>query len=216
MPSQNVFPKPDHLSFFESAALPLAGLTAYRSLFHKGEIVAGKKVLISGIGGGVALFALQFAIAAGAEVYVSSSSTEKINKAIALGAKEGVLYTEAKWSKSLVQISGGIDLVIDGAGGGSFNEVLKACNPGAIISIYGGTAGTIQCSPQMLFWKQIQVKGTTMGSPMDFQNMLNFVNKHQIVPIIDSVHKLNDVNQAFQRMHKGEQFGKIVINLSGT
>ena len=213
IPASNVFVKPNHLSRFEAAALPLAGLTAYRALFVKGELKGGQNVLISGIGGGVALFALQFALAVGAKVYVTSGSQHKIEQAIAMGAEGGVLYTEEKWSKTIQKISGGIDVIVDGAGGAGFNELVKCCNPGAIISNYGGTAGAIKMSPQILFWKQIQIKGTTMGSPMDFQNMLNFVTNHHIVPVIDSVYSLHEINAAFARMADGKQFGKIIVSL---
>ncbi len=214
VPSENIFPKPEHLSFFEAAALPLAGLTAYRSIFSKGGIDASSNVLISGIGGGVALFAMQFAIKAGARVYVTSSKQEKIDKAISMGALGGVLYNQEKWSKQMGELSKGIDLVIDGAGGPGFNELLKCCNPGAKMVVYGGTAGSMKVSPQLLFWKQIQINGSTMGSPMDFQNMLNFINLHQIVPVIDSVYKLTNINKAIERMASGQQFGKILINCS--
>ena len=95
---------PTHLTIEQAAALPLAGLTAYRALFGRAQLQAGEKVLISGIGGGVALFAMQFAIAAGADVYVSSSSEEKIAHAVQMGAKAGVLYTEESWHKNFVNL----------------------------------------------------------------------------------------------------------------
>ena len=108
---------PPHLSNAEAAAIPLAGLTAYRALFTKGQITSGSKLLITGIGGGVGLAALLLGVAAGAEVYVTSSSEQKIARAKGLGAKDGVLYTDFNWSKELKNKSGELDVVLDSAGG---------------------------------------------------------------------------------------------------
>ena len=213
VPQQNVFPKPEFLSWYGAAALPLAGITAYRALFYKGQVKKGDHVLITGIGGGVALFALQFALAQEAIVYVTSGSDSKIQSAESMGAAGGANYQENGWAKRIKEISGGIDLVIDGAGGPGFGDLIKICNPGASVVSYGGTAGKVSFLPQLLFWKQVNVLGSTMGSPLDFQNMLNFVNHHKIDPVIDSVFKLADINKAMERMKSGTQFGKIVINL---
>ncbi|MBK9272409.1 MAG: zinc-binding dehydrogenase [Saprospiraceae bacterium] len=214
VPETNIFPSPEHLEDYQSASLPLAGLTAYRSLITKGNAQKGEHVFISGIGGGVALYAMQFSLALGCKVFVSSSSQSKIETAISMGASGGVNYQQENWESTLVDMSNGIDLVIDGAGGAGFNKLLKVMNPSGRICIYGGTQGLIQnISPQNLFWKQISIYGSTMGSPSDFENMLKFVNTHKIVPIIDSVFNLDQVNDAFQRMNNGLQFGKIVIQI---
>ena len=165
VPEDKIYDKPAHLSFEQAAALPLAGLTAYRALFAKCQLQKGEKVLISGVGGGVALFACQFAEAAGAEVYVTSGSEEKIAKAVELGAKGGVNYKSDNWTKELTTLSGGFDVIIDSAGGEGFAGFLKVANPGCRIAIYGGTRGKIQnLSPQILFWKQISIFGTSMGN----------------------------------------------------
>jgi len=207
-----IHPAPNHLTDFEAAALPLGGLTAYRALFSRAKIRKNEKILISGIGGGVALFAMQFAIAAGLEVYVSSGSDEKIEKAIALGAKAGVNYKKNDWYKELISLSGGIDVIIDSAAGPTFNNYLKLINPGGRIVIYGGTKGKIQnLIPQILFWKQVSILGSTMGSELDFNNMLNFVNKYKIKPVLDSLYDLKDFNIAINRMETAVQFGKIVL-----
>jgi NADPH:quinone reductase-like Zn-dependent oxidoreductase len=215
VPENKIHEKPAHLSFEQAAALPLAGLTAYRALFTKCQLQKGEKVLISGIGGGVALFACQFAIAAGAEVYVTSGSDEKIAKAVEFGAKGGANYKSDEWTKDLKQKAGGFDVIIDSAGGEGFSNFMKIANPGCRIAIYGGTRGKIQnLSPQILFWKQISIFGTSMGNDDDFKNMLDFVNQHQIIPIVDSVFDLKDGNAALDRMDKGLQFGKIVLKVS--
>ncbi len=205
--------KPAHLSWEEAAALPLAGLTAFRALFTRGQLQGGERVLISGAGGGVALFALQFALAADAEVYVTSGSEEKLQKATQIGAKGGVNYRNPDWGKQLKSEAGGFDLVIDSAGGDGFREFLKVINPAGRIVVYGGTQGAInQLSPQILFWKQIDIRGSTMGTPEEFREMAAFVDRCRLRPIVDSVYPISRGQEAFDRMAQGRQFGKIVID----
>ena len=206
--------KPLHLGYEEAAALPLAGLTAYRVLFTKCNLQSDEKVFISGIGGGVALMAFQFALAAGAQVYVSSSTEEKIQRAIDMGAEGGIIYTETDWHKEFIKRFGGVDVIIDSAGGPGFQNLIRICNPAARVGIYGGTQGAIpSLMPQRLFFKQISILGSTMGSDHEFQKMVEFVGKHEIKPVIDSVFSLNEINKALDRMSQGLQFGKIVISM---
>jgi zinc-binding alcohol dehydrogenase/oxidoreductase len=209
-----IFDKPPHLSMSEAAALPLAGLTAYRALFSRCEAKANEKVLISGIGGGVALFAMQFAIAAGCEVYVTSGSEEKIAKAIALGAKGGESYKDALMVKNFQQKIGGFDVIIDSAAGDGFANFAKLANSGGRIAFYGGTNGAINgLSPQLVFYKQLSIFGSTMGNATEFRAMLDFVTHHQIKPIIDSHFALAEGDAAFNKMENGDQFGKIVLDI---
>lgn len=206
--------KPPHLSFEQAAALPLAGLTAYRTLISRCQLQAGERVLISGVGGGVALFACQFALAAGAEVFVTSSSAAKIETAVSLGAAGGANYREAGWHKKLGKETGGFDVIIDSAGGDGFADLVKLCRPGGRIGIYGGGRGTINgLSPQIIFFKQISIHGSTMGSDQEFADMVAFVNEHQLVPVVDSVFALAEGNEALARMDAGQQFGKIVLRI---
>ena len=205
--------KPEHLSMEEAAALPLGGLTAFRALFSKAKATKKDKVLISGVGGGVALFACQFAIAAGAEVYVTTGSDEKIQKAVDIGAKGGINYKTEKWHKAFAKEFSGVDVVIDSAGGAGFDSLLKVCNPMARVATYGGTRGKIAITPQVLFWKEIQIFGSTMGSDEEFQKMVGFVNEHKIKPVVDSVYDLADAGAAFEKMDNGGQFGKIVFRI---
>ncbi|MBC7884224.1 MAG: zinc-binding dehydrogenase [Saprospiraceae bacterium] len=208
-----LYTKPTHLSNEEAAALPLAGVTAYRALVVKTQPEKGEKVLISGVGGGVALFAMQFALALGCEVYVTSGSEHKIEKAKELGAKAGYLYQNPDWTKQLISDIGGVDVVIDGACGPTFNNLVKICNPGARISFYGGTQGKIDgLNPQLIFWRQISVFGSTMGSDLDFVNMLSLVEKYRIKPVIDCVLPFDHVHDGFRKMKEGTQFGKIVFS----
>ncbi len=214
LPEDRLVPTPGHLSAEEAAALPLGGLTAYRVLFRRCELTSTDKVCISGIGGGVALLAFQFALALGAEVWVTSSDPQKIAEAKKMGAAGGFRYTEQDWSKSMKKASGGFDVIVDSAGGKGFSNLVSMCKPGARIGIYGGTRGTIQnLSPQQIFWKQISILGSTMGSDSDFDEMVDFVDSHKIHPKIDSIYTLEEVADAFSRMEKGEQFGKIVLKI---
>ncbi len=212
VPQQQIYDKPSHLSMEEAAALPLAGLTAYRAVFTKGAVKAGEQVLVTGIGGGVALFAMQFAMAAGAKVYVTSGYDEKIEKACALGAQGGANYKQVDWAKKMYQEAGGFDLVFDGAGGDGLLHIMKICNPGARIVVYGGgVSGAPDFKTQPIFWKQLSLLGTSMGTDAEFASMLDLVAKHHIKPVVDSVFSFKDGLAAFERMAKGRQFGKIIL-----
>lgn len=215
VPQRNLMPKPGHLTMEQAAALPLAGLTAWRALFSRCGLKKGEKVLVSGVGGGVALFALQFAVAAGAEVWVTSGSDEKIQKAVTMGAKGGANYKNADWDKALKAEASGFDVVIDSAAGDQFARLVGLCNPGGRIGIYGGTLGKINnLSPQVVFWKQISVHGTSMGNDQEFKKMVQFVEKYEIVPVIDTVFALEKGNDALAHMDAGAQFGKIVLKIN--
>lgn len=213
VPATNLYHLPAGLSFEEAAALPLGGLTAFRAMFKKARLVAGEKVLISGVGGGVATFALQWAVAAGAEVYVTSGSHDKILKAITAGASGGVNYKEAGWHDSLSALSGGgFDVIIDSALGEGFPHFIDLANPGGRIVFYGATAGDIPAiNGRKIFWKQLQIKGTTMGSAVDFRQMLQFAEQNNIRPLIDVVLPWQEAQKGLELMGTSSQFGKIVL-----
>jgi len=212
--SDRIFEKPNHLNFQEAASLPLAGLTAFRAVFTKGQLKSNQKILINGVGGGVAQFAFLFAKAIGADVIVTSGSHDKLEQALKMGAKAGFNYKDQNFFKQIIAQFGGVDLVIDSAGGDGFSDLLKVLNPGGKIVTYGGTRGKISnLSPQILFWKQASILGTTMGSDQDFEAMLNFVNAHQLKPSIGKVFELSQINEAFDFIEAQEQFGKVVISL---
>ncbi len=213
VPAAYVYPKPPHLTHIQAAALPLAGVTAYRALFTRAALLSGEKLLITGVGGGVALTALQFAIAVGAEVWVTSSSQEKITKACELGAKGGVSYKEPDWAEKLKKSSGEFDVILDSAGGEGFVELLNLAAYGGRISIYGGTIGTIPAlSPQKIFWKQLSILGSTMGTQSDFQEMVHFVNKFRIIPIVENTLPLSEAETGMKIIKNTNQTGKIVLD----
>lgn len=213
--SEYVHPMPEHLSYAQAAALPLAGLTAWRALVSKARTQAADKVLVTGIGGGVALLALQMALGLGCEVWVTSGSPHKLKAAKAMGATGGANYKDENWSHELKTRAGGFDVIIDGAGGPGFSDLVSLANSGGRICVYGGTAGNYMAlSPQKIFWKQLSIFGTTMGSATDFHNMLRFVNEQKLVPVVDEVFAFEEAEQAFERMEKGGQFGKLIVEVS--
>jgi zinc-binding alcohol dehydrogenase/oxidoreductase len=214
IPASHVAEAPTHLSMEEAAALPLAGLTAYRALFTRAALRAEEKVLIGGIGGGVALFAMQFALAHGAEVFVTSGSDEKIARAMEMGARGGANYRQENWANTLKSQAGGFDVVIDGAGGPGFADLVSLLNPGGRIAIYGATKGTLpELNPRTIFWRQLSILGSTMGHERDFSDMIDFVAKHRITPVVDQIFPLEEGQAAFNRMAEGRQFGKILLRL---
>lgn len=215
VPAVQLFPRPAHLDWPEAAALPLAGVTAYRAVFTQGKLRPDEKVLITGIGGGVATVALQFAVASGARAFVTSSVPDKIDKAIGLGAVAGVDYRSDGWAGQLQSEHGPMDLIIDSAGGEGFGHLVELAAPGGRIVNFGSTAG----APDRLdlfkvFWKQLHIIGSTMGSPEDFQAMVDLVNRERIKPVVDEVLPLSGGNQLIESMKFSPQFGKLVLRVA--
>ena len=214
VPKSQIHIKPEYLSWEEAAALPLAGVTAFRALFTQGHCRAGQKVFINGIGGGVALLAFQMALAAGCTLGVSSGNPEKLEKGKAMGAAGVVNYKSEKWGSAFKKEFGAFDLIIDSAGGAGFMDLVDLCKPGGRIVTYGGSRGLVKnFSPQKIFWKQISIIGTSMGSAQDFAEMLDFCALHQIKPTIDRVFPLREAQAAFDYLESGQQFGKVVLKI---
>lgn len=211
VPENNVHPAPEHLTDEQAAALPLAGLTGYRALITQAFWDLGETVLITGIGGGVASITLQLAEALGARVIVTSTSDAKLAQAIELGAEVGVNVRSDDWVKQ-VQSYGPIDCIIDSVGGETINDLTTIIRPGGRIVVYGATLGHVPTfNMSKIFWKQIRLIGTTMGSASEFEDMIQVVSTSQLKPVVDSVFPLEEVEQAFDRMIAAEQFGKIIL-----
>ncbi len=214
-PAAHLSPKPPHLSWEEAAALPLAGLTAYRALFSRARLQPRERVLISGVGGGVALFALQFAVALEAEVWVTSSSEDKIARAVALGAKGGFNYTRDDWTAQALRDAEAFDVIIDSAGGPGFGKLIDVAAPGGRIAFFGATRGDPPVLPmRKVFWRQLSLLGTSMGSPTDWSALMEFVHRHLIRPVVSDVFPMEQAADAFALMEKSAQFGKIVVTIA--
>jgi len=213
VPEVNVFRKPGRLSWEEAAALPLAGLTAYRALFSRGGLRAGETVLVLGAGSGVSTFAVQLAAQAGARVLVTSSSDEKIERSLALGAEGGVNYASEDWVATVKEL-GGADLVID-AIGSTWPQSLDCLRPGGRVVVFGATGGTEATLPvRPFYFGQWSLLGTMMGSPADFAGLLGALESGDWRPVIDSVHPLAEAATALATMAAGSHFGKLVLACS--
>ncbi|KAL8709363.1 MAG: hypothetical protein Q9225_007467 [Loekoesia sp. 1 TL-2023] len=220
VPADDVELAPEHLSDAEAAALPLTGLTAWRAFSAKsGNAVAGRNILITGIGGGVALMVLLFAVAKGCNVFVTSSSTEKIDRAKSLGAREGVVYTDEEWPKALrkrlPEDRPFLDAVIDGAGGNVVDSTWRLLKFGGVIVSYGMTSMGQPSLPMQAVMKNIELKGSTMGSRREFADMVRFVSEKKIRPIVErtvnGIDNLEGIEGLFEDLSEGRQFGKLIV-----
>jgi NADPH:quinone reductase-like Zn-dependent oxidoreductase len=198
VPAANVYRKPAGLSMEEAAAIPLAGLTAFRAVFTRGALQPGETVLVTGVGGGVQTFVLLFAKRAGARAIVTDVT---INSA-----------TSPDWAKTLRAMER-VDLVVDSSGGDTLRTAIDVVRPGGRIAIYGGTNGNASIKMFPLFWKHLTILGTSMGSPEDFAAMLRLFDG-ALRPAIDRAFALEDATAAFARLAESSQFGKIVLTLS--
>jgi len=214
VPASMVVELPDSLSFQEAAALPVAGLTAYRALVTRGGLKAGEHVLVTGIGGGVATLALLFARALGAQVSVTSGSDEKLARARELGAVAAANYHAKGWEKDLVAQAGRPpSLIIDSAGGDGLNALLAAAAPAARLVLYGATRlSPTRLDMPKIFFKQLDIRGTTMGTDDEFRAMLALVAEHRIKPVIDRLFPLSQAVDAVRLLEKSEQMGKIILD----
>ncbi|WP_080848476.1 zinc-binding dehydrogenase [Cytobacillus gottheilii] len=212
IPAENTVAKPGFLTWEDAGVTSLAGITAYRALFTRGKLKEGMKVFIPGIGGGVATFLLQFAVAAGAEVYVSSRSSEKRDAALKLGAKQAVDSNE-DWQQALGDI--GMDLIIESVGAATFNQSMALLRKGGTIVTFGSSTGdTFQFNLREFFYGQFNLLGSTMGSAEEYADMLSFIDKHNIKPVLDEVYSLDQYETAFTRLEEAKQLGKIAFRIS--
>lgn len=214
VPAANVHRKPRGLDWSLAAAFPLAYQTAWRLVLNAGGLRAGKSVLIHGVGGGVASAALQIARYAGAYVYVTSSSTEKLDRAIGLGADVAIDYTRENVPQRIRELTArrGVDLVIDNVGKDTWRDSIECVRRGGRIATCGATSGNDANTPiNRVYWKQISIHGSTMANAREFRQVARLVEGGRIAPLVDIELPLDDVPAALERMTEGGQFGKIVI-----
>lgn len=215
--AQNVIPVPEHveLSFEQLAATPLTFMTAWRMLLPKARIRPGDDVLIIGIGGGVALAALQIAKIAGARVLVTSSSDEKLEKAIELGATIGINHRKnPDYHKEMWTLTNkrGVDIVVDSVGEATWDKSLRSLTKGGRLVTCGATSGPkAVTNVSLVFWKQLEILGSTMASRSELRDVLKLVWNGRLTPIVDNVLPLSKAKEAHERLENGEQFGKIVL-----
>jgi zinc-binding alcohol dehydrogenase/oxidoreductase len=214
VPSENVFPKPSHLSHEEAAAIPLGALTAYRALVTRGGVQEGETVVVPGIGSGVATFVAQIAAALGARVFVTSGDDEKIEKAKEFGAEGGVNYNSEDWSRELKSMTGGVDLTVDHVGGEAFDAMVSLARPGSRIVTFGATAGPkVTVVMPRIFLKHLTILGTAMGTNEEFGAMLDLFAEHGLQPTINETFPLQETAAAMEYMEQGSGIGKIVLDI---
>ncbi|HYH49901.1 MAG TPA: zinc-binding dehydrogenase [Acidimicrobiia bacterium] len=205
VPAENLVPKPANLSFEEAAGLGTAWLTAYRMLFTKAEIKPGERLLIQGASGGVSTAAIMLAAHAGAHVTVTSRKPEALEKARELGAHEGV-ETGGKLPKR-------VDVVIETVGEATWGHSMKSLNQGGRIVVAGATTGSRPSADlNRLFYREIAVLGSAMGTLAEFRALCAFVEHADLHPPVSQVYDgVEKVREAMQVLEAGEQFGKLVI-----
>ncbi len=216
VPAANLLPKPKGLTWEEAAALGIAYGTAWRMLFTRAKLRPGEAVLIHGIGGGVAIAALQFARAIGATAIVTSSSDEKLRRAKELGAAHAVNYKMANVAEAVRELTGGrgVDVSVNAVGAAAWAIDFAAGRTGGRIVLCGVTTGAeAPTNLQALYWNQLTVLGSTFAAHEDFRLMLRSVEASGLKPVIDSVFPLAQAREAMGRMERAEQFGKIILKV---
>lgn len=205
---------PEHLTDEEAASLPCAAVTAWNALFTSGGLKAGDTVLIQGTGG-VSIFALQFALLAGARVIATSSSDEKLERVLQLGASDGINYKQTPdWSKKVRELTAGdgVDYVVEVGGAGTLSESLRAVRYGGQISLIGVlTGGSAEINTASILMKNVKVQGIYVGSREMFEAMNSAIALHKLHPVCDRVFPFHEAPEALKYMETGSHFGKICI-----
>ena len=214
VPATNVYPLREGLSFEQAAAFPLVYETAYRMLVTRAGLRAGEWVLIWGIGGGVASAAFRIAQALGARTIVTSGTATKLAKATELGADVVVDHAEDDVVAAVKEATGnGVDVVVETVGDATWKRTLDAARPGGRVVVCGATSGpNPPAALHRLWWKQLDILGSTMGTRADFEGAYDLVAAGA-TPIVDSVFPLAEARAAHERLESGGQFGKIVLSI---
>lgn len=204
--------KPNHLSWEEAGVLALSALTGYRALVTKGRLTEKDTVFIPGAGSGVATYMIQFAKAIGARVIVTSRDENKRKEALSIGA-DLALDTKDDWVEALRGET--IDIVIDSIGEATFNRSLQVLKQGGTFILFGATAGDeVKLNLREFFYGQYHLLGTTMGSREELRDMLTFIDKHQIKPVVSHTYPFENIADAFDLLEVNDQFGKIALRIN--
>ncbi|RMG57276.1 MAG: alcohol dehydrogenase [Deltaproteobacteria bacterium] len=216
-PAINCYPRPKTLTWEESSAFPLTFLTAWRMLVTKARIKPGEWILIIGIGGGVAVASLQISKLFGLKAIVTSGSDEKLARAKEMGADFTINHNETDFAKEVRKITEkrGVDVVFDSVGKATWKKSLAALAKGGRLVTCGATTGpNPETDVARIFWNQLTIYGSTMGTHAEFREMLKIFEEGKVKPVIDSVFPLDQVPEAQKRMEEKKQFGKIVVKVS--
>jgi NADPH:quinone reductase-like Zn-dependent oxidoreductase len=211
---RKVLTLPDHVKYEDAAAFVLVNMTAWRMLVSQAQLRAGEDLLIIGVGGGVSSTGVQIGKLCGARVWVTSSSDEKLERARALGADEGINYSKDDWVKVIGQKTGrrGVDVVLENVGAATWPGAIRALAKGGRLVTCGGTSGPIcETDVRQVFWKQVSIIGSTMSTNAEFTEVMSQLFRGRLKAIVDSVMPLKDGAAAQERLAAGKQFGKIVL-----
>jgi NADPH:quinone reductase-like Zn-dependent oxidoreductase len=217
VPAENLAPVPRGMSWAQAAAFSLATLTAWRMLATRARLVAGETVLIWGIGGGVAMAALQITVLLGARAIVTSSSDAKLEVATREGAAITINHTGADVPVMVRELTGGLgaDVVVDNVGEATWRSSQRALRRGGRLVTCGATTGPIvSLDLRRLFWHQWSLLGSTMGNRREYAEVVRLAHEGKLWPVVDSVVPLSESLRAYDRLHRGEQIGKLVIEVA--
>jgi zinc-binding alcohol dehydrogenase/oxidoreductase len=218
VPAENVYSKPESLSFEEAAAFPLVFETAYRMLVTKAQLAAGEWILVWGIGSGVATASFQIAKALGARAIVTSSSDEKLERAHELGAEVVVNHVSGDVTAVVREATGGhgADVVVEHVGEDTWKTSLQAAAPAARIAVCGATSGpNPPAQLHRIWWKQLTIYGSTMGTREDFEGAYELVAAGKATPVVDRVFSLAQAAEAHAHLEAGRQLGKVILSIPG-
>jgi len=217
VPASNALKIPTDLGFEAAAAAPLVFGTAWRMLVSRAAVRPGEDVLILGAGSGLSTAAIQIAKLAGATVFVTSSSDEKLQKAKALGADVLVNYKSMPWSKAVWELTGrrGVDVIVDHVGQATFKDSVRSLRKGGRVVVPGATTGPmLELDARYIFWRQLSILGSTMANRREFEEVMKLVFMGRLKPVVDRVFPLEQAGAAHEYLGRGEQFGKVVLAIS--
>jgi NADPH2:quinone reductase len=217
VPAFNLLPKPANLSFVEAAALPVVGMTAWHMLISVGRLRAGEDVLILGAGGGVASIGIQLARYAGARVFTTTSTPEKMDRARALGAAEVFNYRQEDWAGRVLEATGGrgVDLVQDNVGAATWPSSLRVlARNGRLVPCGSHSGASVELDISQIYHRQLQIRGSNGGTYQDLASALALVEAGHLRPVVDAILPLEQIREGHRLLEEREHFGKVVIKIS--
>lgn len=214
VPAANVYRIPEGYSSIDAAGLPISYQTAWRALVGRAKLRPGEDVLVLGASGGTAIAAIQIALLSGARVFAVTSGEENVERVRALGAHTVYDRTQVDFSREVYRDTQkrGVDVVVENVGQATWQGSVRALARGGRLVTYGATTGhEAQLDLRVLFWKQIQIIGTTMASRAEFEDMLRVAWRGELRPVIDEILPLSEASAAHERLENGKHFGKLVL-----